>query len=483
MTWKSLKPNPGGKKRRSLSFFFIFALIFLVLDLIGHVLEYTGLRDHSLIANMAAASISFIVFSLLLYGVFSIEKRLAHHGMSLRSKTKALQTLQGINDELIQNAPFGVLSLDASRRLTTINATMQTILGLKDFHEGMGILKLPQIIESGLDRKIGESYHSTSAHTYSNLVIMAADGRSKTRVNWTCVPIRTKEEKKEKNGKDGREARIGSGGKSGTTGKDGKDGKGKRAGKDGKSGRVERMLCFCENLQDRVELERQLFHTERLASIGVLAAGVAHEINTPLTSMAIITDKLKERASDDFSHRKLQTLKDQIEAIARITQSLLEFSRRSESIETLVDINWVLKHSLELIRDLRNMDKFEVKMDLSAGIPELVGDPDRLQQAFMNLMANALDAMEKGGKLWICTRLKSNNTLIIEVRDSGTGIPESSLPLLFDPFFTTKKTGQGTGLGLSISYAIIESHAGSIEVQSELGIGTTFRVTLPVEGI
>ncbi len=238
-------------------------------------------------------------------------------------------------------------------------------------------------------------------------------------------------------------------------------------------------------------LNRQLMQASKLASIGELASGVAHEINNPLavilTESQVIRD-LSEEAKDTDSEfhdqlaLSLSQIDSQVQRCSHITQNLLRFSRRIAAVAQSVDLNSALKEVLGLLEKRANSAGVQVSVDFQENLPTVNADPFELEQVFLNLINNAIDAHEgkPQGSIHITTRLnKAGNQLIATVLDTGSGIPNKDLERIFDPFFTTKPVGKGTGLGLSISYSIIRHMGGRISVQSEVGKGTEFRVILP----
>jgi signal transduction histidine kinase len=243
---------------------------------------------------------------------------------------------------------------------------------------------------------------------------------------------------------------------------------------------LEKLLTVFDELN---RTQAQLVHSEKLASLGVLAGGVAHEINNPLmvilgrTELLLMDDDLSERG-----RRNLETVRLETERIAQIVQGLLAFARKSrqDKIEP-VSINEVLERTVMLNEHQLVVGNVRVVKALQPDIPVIQANPGQLQQVFMNLIINAHHAMPEGGQLVIRTGTVPGGRVFIEMEDSGVGIPPEDLDRIFDPFFTTKEEGKGTGLGLSVSRNIVQNHGGVIGVQSTLGIGTIFRIVLPEE--
>jgi signal transduction histidine kinase len=241
---------------------------------------------------------------------------------------------------------------------------------------------------------------------------------------------------------------------------------------------LEKLLSVLDELS---RTQAQLVHSEKLASLGVLAGGVAHEINNPLmvilgrTELMLLDDDLPAELSQN-----LNTIRHETERIARIVEGLLTFSRKSrqEKIET-IDVNEVLTRTLMLSEHQLTVANVRVTTALPPDLPTIQANPGQLQQVFMNLIVNAHHAMPDGGQLAIRTGSLPGGSIFVEIEDTGCGIPAEDTNRIFDPFFTTKEEGKGTGLGLSVSRNIVQSHGGDIAVQSTLGKGTNFRVVLP----
>jgi len=250
-----------------------------------------------------------------------------------------------------------------------------------------------------------------------------------------------------------------------------------------RSGEVDGAVILQEDLSERTRLEAQLIHTEKLSSVGVLAAGVAHEINNPLTTILGYTKLLLEnRAPGDPDTAPLELVADEARRVQEIVRNLLDFSRQEQGEAQPVCLDELLRRTLSLVApDLRKR-RVIVQQELCPDLPAAPLDSRRMEQVFVNLITNAAHAMEGGGTLSVATGQSEDrpDQVYVEFRDTGVGIAPEHLSRVFDPFFTTKATGQGTGLGLSVSHGIVTEHGGEIEVESEQGQGTLFRVWLPV---
>ena len=240
-------------------------------------------------------------------------------------------------------------------------------------------------------------------------------------------------------------------------------------------------IMVFEDITDKIHLQQQLLTSEKLASIGLLSAGVAHEINTPLTGISSYIQMLQKKLTDTHYAQILEKVEAQTDRVARIVKNLLTFARSpSEATFQRVDIKQSLEEILSLIDyKLKNMN-IRLALELEP-VPPIYAQGERLQQVFINIILNALDAMPGGGELRIRLSLE-DGAEVVRISDTGTGIKPEHRSRIFDPFFTTKGVGKGTGLGLSISYAIVKEHDGRIDVQSEVGRGSTFTITLPVGG-
>jgi signal transduction histidine kinase len=232
-------------------------------------------------------------------------------------------------------------------------------------------------------------------------------------------------------------------------------------------------------------MEETLLQTSKLASIGKLTAGISHEIGNPLASISSLVQELRSIGTESgnegaFVGESLKTISSHIERIVKIVRSLGDFARISSAEKTVSNISEILDRTINLVKYDKRFKNVRFTTDIEE-IPALKVNPDKIQQVFLNLMINALDAMPDGGSLGISMKRKDSVVEIV-FSDSGTGIDEAVVGRVFDPFFTTKVHGRGTGLGLSICYGIIREHSGTITVKSRKGEGTTLVIHLPAEG-
>jgi len=260
----------------------------------------------------------------------------------------------------------------------------------------------------------------------------------------------------------------------------------------------EEIVAWARTLEDRVEektrelknAHEHVLHVEKMASVGKMAAIVAHEINNPLAGIltyAKLLHKWMERGAMEGEKRQeamqaLDLIAGESRRCGDIVKNLLTFSRAAPMNLQTTDLNSIVDRSIRLVQHQLEMNGIELQTDLADDLPMLQCDPAQIEQVLLALVMNAIDAMPHGGTLWVSTRINAiRDEVDLQVRDDGTGISPQILPHIFEPFETTKEAGHGVGLGLAVSHSIIERHGGRIEVQSELGKGTSFTVTLPLD--
>lgn len=231
------------------------------------------------------------------------------------------------------------------------------------------------------------------------------------------------------------------------------------------------------------ETQTQLYQAERLASVGRLAAGAAHEINNPLAAISAQAQLMLRRAEDEKDRKALQSIIDQTGRISKIISDLMGFARPAEPCIEPAAVKMVIEHALSILEHRTKISGVEIRKEFQPDIPLIYADSKQLEQVFLNLAVNAIHAMDKGGVLTIRVGVDSDKEhLRIDFADTGIGIQPRDIPSIFDPFFTTKREGEGTGLGLAICHSIIESHHGTIKVSSQPGKGSVFTIHLPLEG-
>ncbi|MFH1033523.1 MAG: ATP-binding protein [Pseudomonadota bacterium] len=246
---------------------------------------------------------------------------------------------------------------------------------------------------------------------------------------------------------------------------------------------VDRLVAAFNHMAQELEArQEQIIHSRKIASLGTLVSGIAHELNNPINNIILTIDTLVEGSNVSEDRRKLlldDILKQALRS-SEIVKNLLDFSRAETQVFKELDLAAVLKETLQLVGNQIALSKVTVRHDISEDMPAIVGNRQGLQQVFLNLVINAIQAMPQGGDLTLLARCEQQREIVVEVRDTGQGISEENLSSIFDPFFTTKEVGKGTGLGLSVSYGVVKKHGGQITVASKLGQGTTFKVVLPV---
>ena len=227
------------------------------------------------------------------------------------------------------------------------------------------------------------------------------------------------------------------------------------------------------------QMNEQLMRADKLAAMGTLAAGVAHEVNNPLASISSLIQMMRNEDRSPETLEKLEMIQSQIRRITRVTKDLTDFARARPAAKATVTINNVIEAALRLAELDSTFQKLKITRRLSTDLPDIFADADQLQQVFLNIFLNARDAMPDGGELTIETRNGGGN-ISIEIIDTGSGITPDEATHVFDPFFTTKPAGEGTGLGLAVCYGIVTAHDGTLELRPNEGVGATFVINLPV---
>jgi PAS domain S-box-containing protein len=231
-------------------------------------------------------------------------------------------------------------------------------------------------------------------------------------------------------------------------------------------------------------LERQVVRSQKMETFGTLAAGIAHEVGNPLTSISSLVQVVQRQSNDDFVQEKLELVKNQINRIAKIIRELVDFSRPSTHEVKDVSVNLVLREAINIVQYGKKARSFKFNVALEENLPFVYAVHDQLLQVFLNILMNAVDASMgiSDSEISIVTK-QSDEKVEISITDNGTGIAEKNIGKIFDPFFTTKEVGKGTGLGLWVSLGIIRNFGGDIHVESEEGKSTTFVVRLPMKGM
>jgi PAS domain S-box-containing protein len=350
---------------------------------------------------------------------------------SLARKVEEYERLKEFSENIVESINVGILAADLEDRVESWNSQIEKLTGISR-EDAVG-RTLRELLPEDLCDRLMEARAESGIH---NIYKYLLSGRGAT-LNIAVAPLVSRE-----------------------------------------GDRIGRLIIF-DDITDRAELERRLVQADKLSSIGLLAAGVAHEVNTPLAVISTYAQMLAKQISGDAQKAPLlEKIARQTFRASEIVNSLLNFSRTSPTEFVSVDLNKTIRETLTLMEHQLLKASVEVKLSLDEHLPKVKGNPGKLQQVFLNLFLNARDAMESGGVLALETWAQ-DGTLHVNVADSGAGIVPENLAKIFDPFFTTKGAKKGTGLGLSVSYGIIREHGGDIEVHSQVGAGTRFHLSFP----
>ena len=358
---------------------------------------------------------------------------------SLQQKAAEYERLKDFNENIVESINVGVMALDMEDRIESWNAQMEVMYALPRWQALTQSLKT--VFPAEFVEEFNRMRQEAGIRNLYKFRLKTPAGEVRT-VNVAIAPLVTR--KFEMIGR----------------------------------------LIIMDDITERIELEAQLSQADKLSSIGLLAAGVAHEVNTPLAVISSYTQMLaKQLQSDSQKSGLLEKITRQTFRASEIVNNLLNFSRTSGSEVGDVDVNKVISDTLALLDHQLKVAKIEVKSELTPKLPAIQGNPGRLQQVFLNLFLNAKDAMPGGGTLRVATL--NGESVSVCVSDTGSGIAPEHIRRIYDPFFTTKtspREGQarGTGLGLSVTYGIIQEHAGKIRVESQPGVGTTFTLDFPL---
>ena len=248
-------------------------------------------------------------------------------------------------------------------------------------------------------------------------------------------------------------------------------------------GRIAGYLGAHRDITEQIILEQQLVRSQRMESIGTLAAGIAHEVGNPLTAISSLVQVIQRTSTDEFAKEKLELINSQVSRITRIIRELVDFSRPTTRVVKPTNINRIVKEALNIVQYGKKVKDITFKLDLDEHLPEIAAVPDQIVQVFINILMNAVDSLdERRGTITVQSH-KNEQAVEVIVHDTGKGIESSALENIFEPFYTTKTTGQGTGLGLWVSYGIVKSFGGDVFVESIPEKGSTFTVSFPWKGV
>jgi hypothetical protein len=363
---------------------------------------------------------------------------------SLQRKVEEYERLKEFSENIVESINVGILAADLEDRVESWNTQIERLTGIRrEQARGQRLHELfPAELAAGFDQARGDDgVH----HIYKALLKPLAAGHGSVRpgtpestVNVAIAPLVSKDRQ-----------------------------------------RIGRLIIF-DDITERSALEQRLMQADKLSSIGLLAAGVAHEVNTPLAVISTYAQMLaKQVGGDEQKSTLLEKIARQTFRASEIVNSLLNFSRTSPAEFTQVDMNRVLRETLSLVEHQLRQNRVEVRQRMEDGLGPVSGNSGKLQQVFLNLFLNARDAMPAGGVLEVRS-WAVNGSAMVEVSDNGQGIEPEHLARIYDPFFTTKGVRKGTGLGLSVTYGIVKEHGGSIQVDSHPGAGTRFRLEFPL---
>ena len=410
------------------------------LEVHGRLIGFLGFGRNDKDSPLSSEDLNLIE-GLAGYAAIAIDNALLYG--SLETKASELAELKAYNESVIESNAGGIVVVDPEGRITVWNEAMQFLFEI-DKSEVLGE-SIERIFSADLIQTLGKVVEGPSwtvadlSRVYKTHMDSRA-GQSRL-VNITLSPLVSQKDV------------------------------------------VTGTLMVFEDITEKVKLENQLLQAEKLSSIGLFAAGVAHEVNTPLAGISSYAQiLLKDLPSDDPRRDILKKIEKQSFRASGIVNNLLNFARFSDSELKEVQVNSVMTETLSLLDHQLRSGRIDVSLSMDPLLPATLGSGGKLQQVFMNLFLNARDAMPEGGKLSIRT-YRESSSVVVEVGDTGKGISEADVKKIYDPFFTTKEVGKGTGLGLSICYGIIQEHSGQVSVESEPGKGTVFRVQLPLKRI
>lgn len=358
---------------------------------------------------------------------------------SLEQKIVEYERLKEFNENIVESINVGVFAIDLDERIESWNAQMEAMYALPR-KDAVG-RKVGSILPPAFVDELARLKVEPGVHNLYRFRLQTRAGQNRT-VNAAIAPLVARNME------------------------------------------IVGRIVIVDDITERMELEAQLAQADKLSSIGLLAAGVAHEVNTPLAVISSYTQMLaKQVRSDERMAPLLDKITQQTFRASEIVNGLLNFSRTGGAEFQPVDLNVVIADTLKLLEPQLRAARVRLETSFEKDVPPILGNPGRLQQVFLNLFLNAKDAMDSGGALRIATR--ANDHVEVDVSDTGSGIAVEHMQRIYDPFFTTKGTvregrRRGTGLGLAVSYGIIQEHAGKIQVASQPGCGTSFHLEFPM---
>jgi two-component system, NtrC family, sensor kinase len=373
---------------------------------------------------------------MTLAGYVGIATENARLYQSLERKVEQYERLKEFSENIVESINVGILAADLEDRVDSWNPQMERLTGIR--REQAIDRRLDELFPRALAARFSEAQAENGVHNIYKFVLKPMQGERDSILNIAIAPLVSKDMQQ-----------------------------------------IGRLIIF-DDITDRAELEQKLVQADKLSSIGLLAAGVAHEVNTPLAVISTYAQMLaKQISGDDQKSKLLEKIAKQTFRASEIVNSLLSFSRTSTTDFVEVDLNKLARETLTLIEHQLLKSQIVVTMNLGSGLLLVKGNSGKLQQVLLNLFLNARDAMPTGGSLSVSSS-EQDGMARISVADTGCGIEPANMARIYDPFFTTKAAKKGTGLGLAVSYGIIREHGGEIEVASKVDSGTTFHLDLPL---
>ncbi len=409
----------------------------------GRTIAYLGVSRTTKDDFLSSDDIELVV-SLAGYVGIAVENARLYR--SLQRKVEEYERLKEFSENIVESINVGILAADLDDRVESWNTQIERLTGIA--RENALGRRLSELFPDDLYEKFDEVRGDSGVHNIYKFVLKpalngvengyAARPARETILNLAIAPLVSKDYRQ-----------------------------------------IGRLIIF-DDITDRSELESRLVQADKLSSIGLLAAGVAHEVNTPLAVISTYAQMLAKQVSGDEQKSKLlEKIAKQTFRASEIVNSLLNFSRTSSTEFVDVEVNRIIRETISLIDHQLQKASVRVELSLEDALPRLKGNAGKLQQVYLNLFLNARDAMPEGGVLAIRT-WSSGGAVFTEIADSGVGIAPENLARIYDPFFTTKAPKKGTGLGLSVTYGIVREHGGTVEVESQMGQGARFIIELPI---
>jgi PAS domain S-box-containing protein len=410
----------------------------------GRTIAYMGVSRTTDGEYLSSVDVELLL-TLTGYVAIAIENASLYH--SLQRKVEEYERLKEFSENIVESINVGILAADLEDRVESWNSQIEHLSGITREH-ALG-KRLSELFPAELSEQFDRVRGQTGIHNIYKFVLKPATNGNgngnglparfrEATLNVAIAPLVSREQEQ-----------------------------------------IGRLIIF-DDVTDRAELEQRLVQADKLSSIGLLAAGVAHEVNTPLAVISTYAQMLaKQVAGDSQKTVILDKIAKQTFRASEIVNSLLNFSRTSSTSFGDVSLNKVIQETISLLDHQLQKAGIQVKTEMEANLPAVHGNMGKLQQVFLNLFLNARDAMTAGGTLEVRT-WSDGLGVKAEVADSGPGIAPENLHRIYDPFFTTKAARKGTGLGLSVTYGIVQEHGGSIEVANRPSGGARFRLELPV---